>query len=186
MFAVLLLIGAVVLFRLLPTGWENFSPISALVLCSAAYLPRRWAAIVPLGALLVSDILLNLFRHHVPVFNPHTAAVLLAFLAVFALGWSLRPNPRWWTLFAATIGGALAFYLITNTAAWLLSPAYAKSLQGWLQCVTVGTPGFPPTWVFFRNSLAGDLFFTGLFLLVYVLPVRAGRGTQSAAATLQS
>jgi hypothetical protein len=27
-------------------------------------------------------------------------------------------------------------------------------------------PGFPPTWVFFRNSLFSDLIFTGIFTAV--------------------
>jgi hypothetical protein len=29
--------------------------------------------------------------------------------------------------------------------------------------MTVGLPGFPPTLLFFRNSLVSDLLFTGLF-----------------------
>jgi hypothetical protein len=31
--------------------------------------------------------------------------------------------------------------------------------------MTVGHPEFPPTLFFFRNSLASDFFFTGLFAL---------------------
>ena len=41
--------------------------------------------------------------------------------------------------------------------------AYLPNAAGWWQAMTVGLPGFPPTLVFFRNSLVSDLLFTGLF-----------------------
>jgi hypothetical protein len=41
--------------------------------------------------------------------------------------------------------------------------AYARTAAGWWQAMTVGLPGFPPTLLFFRNSLVSDLLFTGLF-----------------------
>lgn len=180
MIPVIVLICAVVLFRLIPSGWENFSPMAALVLCGAAFLPRRWAVAAPLAALLLSDLALNLFRYQVPVINPHTASILLAFGLVFLIGWSLRRNPSLPRVFAATMAGSLVFYLVTNTASWLASPAYAKTAAGWLQCVTVGTPGYPPTWIFFRNSLIGDLFFTGLFVALYVILPRFTGSTATA------
>jgi len=40
----------------------------------------------------------------------------------------------------------------------------------------VGRPEFPPTWMFFRNTLVSDLLFTGLFALTLELAARrAGR-----------
>ena len=42
---------------------------------------------------------------------------------------------------------------------------YAKTLAGWWQAMTVGHPEFPPTLLFFRNTLASDLLFTGIFVL---------------------
>jgi hypothetical protein len=59
--------------------------------------------------------------------------------------------------------GALLFYLVTNTAAWLQNPEYAKTLAGWIQALTVGTPGWPQTWEFFRNTLLSGGLFSGLF-----------------------
>lgn len=173
MIPVLLLFIAVVAFRLVPTGWENFSPMAAVVLCCAAYLPKKWAVALPLGAFLVSDIILNL-RYQVPPVNPNTLTLLLAFGMIFALGWALRgratTTARMPLLFGCTILGSLLFYLLTNTASWIASPVYAKSFAGWMQSVTIGDPAFsPPAWVFFRNSLVGDLFFTALFAGLYVL-----------------
>lgn len=58
----------------------------------------------------------------------------------------------------------MLFYLVTNTFAWLTMPAYAKTLAGWIQALTVGLPGFPQTWEFFRNTLSSGGLFTGLFV----------------------
>ena len=42
-------------------------------------------------------------------------------------------------------------------------PSYAKTIAGWIQALTIGLPGFPPTWVFGLKSLLGTGLFTGLF-----------------------
>lgn len=191
MLPVLLLLTAIVAFRLIPTGWENFSPMAAVVLCSAACLPRRWAFALPFAAFAISEVALNL-RYGVAPVNPNTFSVLIGFALIFALGWSIRGTadrpagfagpgapampvangPRLPLLFGGALLGSVLFYAVTNTGAWVASPQYAKSFAGWLQALTTGVPGFPPTWVFFRNSLAGDLFFTGLFVALYGLPQR--------------
>jgi hypothetical protein len=68
------------------------------------------------------------------------------------------------------LGGTLAasvfFYLVTNTGSWLGLTAYPQTFSGWVQALTVGLPGYPPTWTFFRNSLAGDLLFAACFVVV--------------------
>jgi hypothetical protein len=43
-------------------------------------------------------------------------------------------------------------------------PGYAPTFSGWVQALTVGLPGYAPTWMFFRNSLLSDFLFTGLFV----------------------
>jgi hypothetical protein len=37
-------------------------------------------------------------------------------------------------------------------------------LLGWIQALTTGLPGYPPTWTFFRNTLLSGGLFTGLFV----------------------
>ncbi|MEM8954964.1 MAG: DUF6580 family putative transport protein [Verrucomicrobiota bacterium] len=164
--AALILIITVVAFRLIPgipAEWQNFSPMAAIFLCSATYLPKRLALTVPLITFLITDAILN-SRNGLPPITPFTAVLALAFGLTFALGWSLRTNPKALRVFSATIAASLAFYLITNTAAWLGSPAYTKNVAGWWQALTTGTPGFPPTLLFLRNTLLGDLTFTALFV----------------------
>jgi hypothetical protein len=48
-------------------------------------------------------------------------------------------------------------------------PIYPKTFAGWLQALPVGHPGFPPPYLFLRNSLLSDLLFTFLFLLTPAL-----------------
>jgi uncharacterized membrane protein len=174
------LILAVVAFRLIPgipDDLRNFSPMAAVFLCSAAFLPKRFAFAIPFSAFLVTDMVLN-SRAGLPLFTAYTAVLALAFALTFALGWLLRKNPKLLRLFGATIAASLLFYLITNSVSWLTEPTYAKSLAGWWQCMTVGTPGFPPTLLFFRNTLLGDLAFTALFVSsVVLLPAHLSRQT---------
>lgn len=173
MIAGLFLFAAAVAYRLLPVllgltlqqpEWlPNFSPMAALCLCGAAFLPRRLAIAVPLVALLGTDLVLNA-HYGFPLFTIEFLGKTIAFAAVAALGWQLRKNTRPGAILPAVLGGSLFFYLATNTASWLYEPGYAKSAAGWLQALTTGLPGYAPTWVFYRNTLAGDLLFTALFL----------------------
>jgi hypothetical protein len=59
------------------------------------------------------------------------------------------------------------FYLITNFFSWLSDPGYVKNWAGLVQALTVGLPQYSstPAWMFFRNSLLSDLFFTSLFVM---------------------
>lgn len=173
MIAGLVLFAAVIAYRLLPVllgvttiqpEWlPNFSPMAALCLCGAAYLPRRFALALPFVALLGTDLVLNA-HYGFPLFTVEFLGKTVAFAVVAALGWSLRKNARPSVILPAVLGGSLFFYIATNTASWLYEPGYAKSIAGWLQALTTGLPGFAPTWVFYRNTLSGDLLFAALFL----------------------
>ena len=57
--------------------------------------------------------------------------------------------------------------MITNAFSWFTDPGYAKNFAGLIQALTVGLPQYSatPTWMFFRNSLVSDLFFTAVFVL---------------------
>jgi hypothetical protein len=50
---------------------------------------------------------------------------------------------------------------------FFMSAGYSKSVEGWIQCLTVGLPGYPPTWSFLMKSLVSNLLFTSIFCLVF-------------------
>lgn len=171
--AVLLIISAIA-FRIVTglaiisgtTGLSNFAPLAAIALCSAAYFPGRYKFTVPLAALLLSDLVLNWY-YHAPLLEPLMLSRYAAFALVGCIGLLLRNRASLKALLPASIAGSLLFYVITNAVAWLTDPGYVKNAAGLLQSLTIGLPnyGTTPTWMFFRNSLLSDVFFTALFVL---------------------
>lgn len=148
----------------------NFSAFYALAFCAGAFFPGRLAWWVPLGTLLVTDLALNLYYQFslgVDAFQWYQLINYVGFAALIALGRGFGSHRRWLALLGGGILGACLFYLLTNTAAWLFnpfaSPEYTRDLAGWLAALTKGTAGHPPTWEFFRNTLASGGLFTGLF-----------------------
>jgi hypothetical protein len=143
----------------------NFSPAYAIVFCAGLYVPGALGWVLPLVVLAGTDLVISL------VFYPHfswsafltdLAPNYLAYAALIGLGRSLGSKRPWWLLVCGGIVGAMLFYLITNTFAWLIQP-YPKTLAGWIQAMTTGLPGYPQTWEFFRNTLGSGGLFTGLF-----------------------
>lgn len=147
------------------TGWlHNFSPLAAVALCGAIYLPRRIAFVLPLVTLLISDLVINAC-YGVALVSVEMLSRYGALALVSALGFWLREKARLSLVLGASVASSIIFFLLTNTASWLAEPAYAKSAAGWLQALTIGVPGVRPTTLeFFRNTLGSDLLFTGLFI----------------------
>ena len=142
---------------------QNFSAAHALLFCAAFWLPGWMGWVLPLATIIVTDILLNLFHYSMPVMVPELVVnwMILALFVVLAK-WLARRR-SYGRVFLGTLIGALLFYLVSNTVSWLVNPVYAKSIAGWVQALTVGLPGFPPTWLFGLKSLLGTGLFTGLF-----------------------
>ena len=161
------------------TWLSNFAPLAAIALCGAAFFPTRFKFTVPFLALLVSDLVLNSY-YGATLFDPLILGRYLALILVGVLGLALQHRTALKTLLLATVGGSVIFYFITNFFSWVSDPGYVKSAAGLVQALTVGLPAYSatPTWMFFGNSLASDLVFTGLF----VLAVHFGRSPERAPA----
>jgi hypothetical protein len=174
MIPALLLIVVVVAYRIVTglaitsgTTWlSNFAPMAAIALCGAAYFPARYKFTVPLIALFISDVVLNM-HYGFSLFSPFVASHYLGFALVGGLGLLLRNRASLKTLLPASLAASLIFYVVTNIVSWAFDPGYVKNLGGLLQALTVGVPAYSatPTWMFFRNSVLSDLLFTGLFIL---------------------
>lgn len=166
----------------------NFSATYALVFCAGVFLPRRLAWWLPLVTMLGTDLLLNLYYRQLyraspesyaapmDLFNPYLLANYLSYGLLLWLGTRFSPVGHWLKLLGGGVLGALVFYLISNTASWLQLPGYAKTVAGWIQALTVGLPGFPPTWTFLLKTLLSGGIFTGLF----VGAMKLGQASESA------
>jgi hypothetical protein len=148
----------------------NFSALYGLAFCAGAFFPRNIKWWVPLGMLVTSDLALNLYYYFGLGINAFGVTQLVnyaAFLAIVWFGTRFNPRTSFLRLLFGGVLGAVMFYLITNTAAWLFNPfnnpEYTKDLAGWLIALTKGTNGYPSTLEFFRNTLISGGLFTGLF-----------------------
>lgn len=188
MIPALLLIVAAVAYRIVTglaiisgsTALSNFAPLAAIALCAAAYFPTKFKFTVPMVALLISDIVLNV-SYGFSLFSPYVISHYIGFALVGALGWMLRNRASWKTLLPASIGASVIFYVVTNAVSWMFDPGYTKNFAGLIQALTVGLPAYSatPTWMFFRNTALSDLLFTGLFILC----MHWGRASEPARAT---
>ncbi len=142
---------------------ENFSAAYGLAFCAGVYFTRRMAWWLPLTALFVTDLALNGFYYHVPLIGTYMLGTYAAYAVLIWLGRNFTPKASWLVLLGGGLAGALIFYFVTNTLSWLTDPLYPKNLAGWIQALTVGTPNWPHTWEFFRNTLTSGGLFTGLF-----------------------
>src|SRR5690625_6708456 len=127
------IITAIILFaalsRLLPHP-TNFTPVAALILFGAAYFTnKKWALIIPLTAIWLSDLLLNniVYSSYNEGFMWFTGGVFYifgGFALIMLLGYFLldKVTPR------GVLGGTLAasgsFYLVSILGVWISGPVH--------------------------------------------------------------
>ena len=131
--------------RLVPHP-PNFTPIGAMALFSGAYLGRKVVAFAaPLGALLLSDLVLGFYHGQATVYF---SVALIVMLGMVALS---RVSPL--RVAGAAVLSSVLFFLITNFGMWLFSGFYPRTITGLEACYVAAIP-------FFRNTVAGDLFYS--------------------------
>ena len=126
------------LTRLIPHP-PNFAPITAMSLFAGAYFTRKQLAfIMPLLAMLISDLFLGFYT--ISVF------VYLSFAVITWLGQQkTMVTPK------LVLLGSVLFFLISNFGVWLLY--YPKTVDGLVTCFVLAIP-------FFVTSLLGDIFYS--------------------------
>lgn len=156
---VLVVIILAAALRILPHPW-NFTPVGAMALFSGAMLRnRKLAFLFPLLALFAGDVFIG-FHKLMPV-------VYASFLVSVGIGFWLRERRGIARVSAATLFGAIQFFLVTNFAVWAADGLpYPHNLAGLIACYAAGVP-------FFWNTLAGDALYAGLFFGGFALAERA-------------
>ena len=175
----LMLVGAGAALRLL-SNWNpwllpGFTTLVALAFLGAVYLPHRWSWVLGIAAMLLSE--LAFLRWNYLSEGHFFSAMMLLTLGFYVLmglaGTRLSSRAPLGLLFGGPLLGSILFYVLTNTYSWWSSAAtpslyvYPQTLAGWVQANTTGWPGYPPTWLFLRNALAGDLVFTALLIALF-------------------
>lgn len=145
----------------------NFTPVLALFFISGAYVKGHLSWIGPVVAVIASDLVLNP-SYGSGLFEPFTLISIFAYLGIFLLGKSIRSSKKIFPLFVGALGSALIFHGITCGFAWLMNPAYSKTVSGFWQAQFFGEPGYAPAYLFLRNSILSTLLFSGIFSWIFI------------------
>ncbi len=141
----LLFSALVVVSRWLPHP-PNFSPVLAIALfCGARFGAKAWTFLLPVLALLLSDVVLG--------FHDLMLLVYLSMLPMVYLG-AKYPRQKILNGFFASVW----FFVLTNLAVWWTSGMYPLNQAGLLQCFVLALP-------FFHNTLLSTWIFQGLLEL---------------------
>lgn len=148
------LIVLAILSRLLPHA-PNFTAASAVALFGAAYYDKKILAfLVPITAVLVSDLLLGgLYRG--------MEWVYASYIAIAALGFMLRNKTTVSRVFILSVISSICIYVISDFGVWL-GTIYPHTWTGLVACYVAALP-------FLRNWLLGDLFYGGVLFGIFYL-----------------
>lgn len=135
----ILLIFAAAMFRLVPHP-VNFTPIAAIALAGGVYLDKRLAFVIPLLAMLLSDLIIG-FHETMPF-------VYISFALISFMGLWLRSHINIKNTVLTTLTGSILFFVITNFGVWVMG-GYPQTYEGLVACYVAAIP-------FFRNTLLGD------------------------------
>lgn len=160
-----LMIFIAALSRLIPHP-ANFAPIGGMALFGTAYFSKRyWAYIIPVVTMWISDLVLNnvvyaqYFDHFVWFYSgslfTYGAFVLIVIAGSFTLRKVRVPN-----LIGSALVASVIFFLVSNFGVWFSSAMYPHTVEGLTACYLAGIP-------FFRNTLLGDLIYTGVLFGVF-------------------
>jgi hypothetical protein len=134
--------------RLLPHP-ANFTPVMAVALFAGYYLPKKWAVILPIAIMLISDLFIGFYDLRLML------VVYSSFVLAGLVGIIIKKHRQVVSVITATLLVSLSFFLITNFAVWAFSSWYAHTWSGLILCYILAVP-------FFKNTLLGDLFFVGV------------------------
>jgi len=148
-----------VISRLLPHP-ANATPVAAIALFGGAYfLDRKWAFVLPVMALFLSDLILQIMFWtgvaQFPGFYPGMVFIYASFLMVVGLGLSMKGKVNPLRAVGSALLASILFFLITNFGVWMTMNMYPKSVAGLMECYIAAIP-------FFRNTLIGDMAYTAI------------------------
>lgn len=142
-------------------GMPNFQPIGAIALLAGAMFATQGKRFsIPLGAMLLSDLALAAISPEFKSYlgNISMIAVYGAFALTVLIGKTvLSKNKSGLSILKASILSGIAFFLITNFAAWLdpIHGMYSKDFVGLIQCYAAGL-------AFYKNDVMSNFFLNGV------------------------
>jgi len=142
-----ILIG--VLARILPHP-ANFAPIAAMALFGGTYMSKKQAFVLPILAMILSDFVIGFDSLSMRL------TVYGSFLIMVLIGTWLKNHKNAKNVILASLFSSVIFFVLTNFSVWAFGTMYPKTSAGLVQSYVFAIP-------FFRNTILGDLFYSGIF-----------------------
>jgi hypothetical protein len=167
------IIFSAVLIRLFPHP-ANFAPIAAMALFGGTYLNKKYSLVIVFATMLVSDYLLlyihpfsaqfiNLSKIYPPSSLLHSTTFFVygSLLLTSLFGVWIKDHKSAKNILSACLFSSILFFIITNFGVWSTG-MYSRSISGLWESYVMGIP-------FFKNTVFGDLFYSGVFFGSYEL-----------------
>ena len=139
------LIIVAALSNILLTSIPNFSPIASVALFSGFYLSnKKLALLIPIACMLVSDYFVG--------FHSLMLAVYLSFALTVLMGIKMKTSSGKNVIINSVLS-SVVFFLVTNSAVWLMGCFYTSDLSGLALCLSMGIP-------FFKYTLLSSIVFS--------------------------
>lgn len=153
----LLLITGIIVFAIITRFIDhpfNFTAIGAIALFSgASFRDKRFAYLVPIAALLISDAVIGFHASMIPVYS--------CFAFTVFLGTTIRKKNQVLNIALTSVVSSIVFFLITNLPFWYADLSlYPLTWAGTIESYRMAIP-------FFFNQVAGDLFFNAMLFGIY-------------------
>ena len=154
----IIIILLLALSRLIPHP-PNFTPILGMAIFSGAIISKRIIAyLIPLSAMLLSDLYLG-FHSSMPIIYFSLAVCVL-------IGTFIESRVSIINSLLSISLGVLVFFLITNLAVWYGSGMYEHSISGLMTCYFMGLP-------FVQNTFISSLLYgMGAFFIYDIINKR--------------
>lgn len=161
--AIVIIFSAIIKIALYP---YNYSSMIALALFSGAVVKdRKYAWAMPIFAMLLSDILLEVF-HIAQGFWGWGQMLGYFILILISLFGSFLKRISIVNVLMFSLSSSIIFYLLSNSSVFVLDCIsyhyYPQNMVGYIDCMAAGIP-------FLLKSLVNDLLYSALFFTGYAL-----------------
>jgi len=132
------------LSRIIPHP-PNFTPILGMAVFAGAIFEKKiYAFLIPLLAMIVSDLFLGM---HSSIFIVYIAVCLNVIIGICFIR-----KISYLRICLSLFFGSLVFFIITNFFVWLVSGLYPLSYDGFIACYTMALP-------FFQNTIISTFLY---------------------------
>ena len=147
----------------------NFTAIGAMAIFGGATLSnKKLAFILPIGALFLSDLALQLFTSTKGFYGTSQYFVYAAFFIITAIATLMKKRSAINIVLAAVWSGII-FFIISNFGTWISGDIYPKTMAGLSTCFLAAIPFYQNDFFgnFALNAIYGNLFYGALLFGVY-------------------